>query len=147
MQIILKEDVPHLGVAGDVVTVKDGYGRNYLIPQNLAILATPKSIKQFEHQKRIVAARVDKRRKEAMSTGEKLQGYACTIARHAGDGDRLFGSVSAKDIAHALADDGLDVARRQVMLDRPIKDLGIYPVEIRLHADVIRTINVWVVTR
>ncbi len=147
MQVILKDDVPNLGNAGDVVTVKNGYGRNYLIPQNLALLATPKNIKQFDHQKRIVASRVDKLRKAAMTAGERLRGYACTITRNSGDGDRLFGSVSAKDIANALADDGIEIARRNILLDRPLKQLGIFPVEIHLHAEVRRTINVWVVAR
>lgn len=144
MQIILKEDVPKLGRAGQVVNVKDGYGRNYLIPQNLAVLATPKNVKQFEHQKRIVASKVEKLRKEAMSVADRLVGYACVVARNAGDNDRLFGSVSAKDIAAVLADEGIDVARRQIDLPRPIKQLGIYPVPVRLHADIESQIMVWV---
>lgn len=147
MQVILKEDVPNLGSAGELVTVKDGYARNYLIPQNLALLATPKNLKQLEHQKRIVAARIDKLRKEAATAAEKLQGYACTIQRHAGDSDKLFGSVTAKDIVAALEDDGIEIARRQVELLRPIKQLGIYPVEVRHHADVRSLIHVWVTAR
>lgn len=147
MQVILKEDVPHLGNAGDVVTVKNGYGRNYLIPQNLAVLATPKNVKQFEHQKRVVAAKVEKLRKQAATVAEKLQGYACTISRRAGEGDKLFGSVSAKDIAARLEDDGIEIARRQILLQRPIKELGIYPVRIHLHAEVESDIFVWVTTK
>jgi len=147
MQVILKEDVPGLGTAGSVVNVKDGYARNYLIPQNLALLATPKNVKQLEHQKRLVAARMAKLRKAAASAAEKLAGYACTVARHAGDNDRLFGSVTAKDIVAALQNDGIDVARRQVVLDRPFKQLGIYQVEIRHSADICSRIHVWVTAR
>ncbi len=147
MQVILKEDVPHLGSAGDLVTVKNGYGRNYLIPQSLAVLATPKNVKQFEHQKRIVAAKVEKLRKQAATVAERLTGYSCTITRRAGEGDKLFGSVSAKDIASRLEDDGIEIARRQILIERPIKELGIYPVRIHLHAKVDSDILVWVVTR
>lgn len=147
MQIILKEDVAKLGRAGQVVNVKDGYGRNYLIPQNLAVLATPKNVKQFEHQKRIVASKVEKLRKEAASVADRLVGYSCTIGRNAGDNDRLFGSVSAKDIAAVLADDGIEIARRAIELLKPIKQLGIYPVAVRLHADITSQIMVWVVAK
>lgn len=147
MQIILKEDVAKLGRAGQVVNVKDGYGRNYLIPQNLAVLATPKNVKQFEHQKRIVASKVEKLRKEAASVADRLVGYACTIGRNAGDNDRLFGSVSPKDIAAVLADDGIEIPRRAIELLKPIKQLGIYPVAVRLHADIASQIMVWVVAK
>jgi large subunit ribosomal protein L9 len=147
MQVILKEDVAKLGRAGQVVNVKDGYGRNYLIPQNLAVLATPKHVKQFDHQKRIVAAKVEKLRKAAMSVADRLVGYSCTIARNSGDNDRLFGSVSSKDVAAVLNDDGIDVQRRQIDMVRPIKQLGIYPVPVRLHADIASQIMVWVVSK
>lgn len=147
MQLILKEHVPNLGNAGELVNVKPGYGRNYLIPQNLAVLATPKNVKAFEHQKRVVAAKVEKLRKEAATVAERLEGYSCAIARNSGDNDRLFGSVSAKDIAGVLADDGIEVARRQIVLPRPIKQLGIYPVEVRLHSEIASQIMVWVVAR
>ena len=147
MQVILKEDVPHLGQAGDVVNVKNGYGRNYLIPQNLATIATPKNVKHFDHQKRVVAAKVDKLKARAATVAERLQGLACTIERHARDNDRLFGSVSGKDIAAALAALDIDVPRRQIELQRPIKDLGIYPVDVRLHTDIRSRIFVWVTSK
>ena len=147
MQVILKEDVAKLGQAGDLLTVKPGYGRNYLIPQNLAVLATPRNIKSFDHQKRVVASRVDKLHKKAASAAERLAGYACTIARQSGEGDRLFGSVSAKDIGALLGDEGIEVARRQIDLPRPIKQLGIYPIDIRHHADITSRIHVWVVAK
>ena len=147
MQVILKEDVPHLGQAGEVVRVKNGYGRNYLIPQSLAVLATPKSVKHFEHQKRVVSAKVDKMREKAATVAERLEGFACTLTRHSRDNDMLFGSVSTKDIANALAALDIDVARRQIGLSRPIKELGIYPVDVRLHADIRSRIHVWVVAK
>jgi large subunit ribosomal protein L9 len=147
MQVILKEDVPKLGRAGQVVNVKDGYGRNYLIPQNLAVLATPKNVKQFDHQKRIVSSRVEKLRKAAATVAERLAGYACTISRNCGDNDKLFGSVSPKDIATTLNDEGIDVARRQIDLAKPVKQLGIYPVDVRLHADIRCRIMVWVIAK
>jgi len=111
------------------------------------VLATPKQFKQFEHQKRMVAAKVEKLRKAAMSVSDRLVGYACTIARNSGDNDRLFGSVSPKDIAAVLNEEGIDVQRRQIELPRPIKALGIYPVPIRLHADITSQIMVWVVSK
>lgn len=144
MEVVLTKDVENLGRAGQVVTVKDGVGRNYLIPQNLAVRATPKNVKQFEHRKRVVAAKVEKLRREAAAAAERLSDYACTVSRNAGDDDRLFGSVSAKDVAAVLADDGIDVARRQIDLPRPIKRLGIYVVDVRLHADMVASIRVWV---
>lgn len=147
MQVILREDLPKLGRAGEVVNVKNGYGRNYLIPQGLAALATPRNVKQLVHQKRIVETRLDKVRKSALSVAERLEGLSVTVARQAGDRDRLFGSVSAKDIANALQSEGIDVQRRNVDLERPLKQLGIHPVSIRLHAEVQSEIRVWVVAK
>ena len=147
MQLILREDVPNVGRAGDLVSVKDGFGRNYLIPQGLAVLATPRNVKQLEHEKRIVAARVEKIRKKAMTLAERLDGLSITVQRQAGENDRLFGSVSAKDVAGALQSAGIEVQRRNVEMERPIKTLGIHTVGIRLHAEVRRDIRVWVVAR
>ncbi len=147
MQLILKEDVPKLGHAGEQVSVKAGFGRNYLIPQGLAALATPHNVRQLQHQKRLVARRVEKAHKEALSLAERLEGRAVTFERQAGEKDRLFGSVSAKDVALGLAALGIDVPRRAIQIERPIKQLGIHSVEVRLHADVQREIKVWIVAK
>ena len=147
MQIILTENVPNLGSIGDLIKVKDGYARNYLLPRKLAIVATPKSVKQFEHQKRVVAARMEKLLKSAQGLKEKLEGLSVSIARQVGEEDKLFGSVTSKDIAEALEDKGLDIDRKKIVLDAPIKTQGVFQVPVKLHQDVFATLKVWVVPK
>ena len=147
MQIILTENVPNLGSIGDLIKVKDGYARNYLLPRKLAIVATPKSVKQFEHQKRVVAARMEKLLKSAQGLKEKLEGLSVSIARQVGEEDKLFGSVTTRDIAEALEDKGLDIDRKKIVLDAPIKTQGVFQVPVKLHQDVFATLKVWVVPK
>jgi large subunit ribosomal protein L9 len=147
MQIILTENVPNLGSIGDLVKVKDGYARNYLLPRKLAIVATPKSVKQFEHQKRVVAARMEKLLTSAKGLKEKLEGLSLSISRQVGEEDKLFGSVTTKDIAEALEDKGFDVDRKKIVLDAPIKTQGVFQVPVKLHQDVFATLKVWVVPK
>ena len=145
MQIILTTDIPSLGDAGDLVEVKPGYGANYLIPQGLALPATSSNKNQIEHQRRAISTRIARDRKDAESMSEKLSQVSVTITRLVGDDDKLFGSVSTKDIADALRDQGFDVDRRKIVLETPIKALGVYDVPVKVHRDVIAQIKLWVV--
>ena len=145
MQIILTTDVPSLGVAGDLVEVKAGYGANYLIPQGLALPATSSNKNQIEHQRRAISARLARDRQDAEGLAAKLSHLSVTLTRLVGDDDRLFGSVTNKDIASALRDQGHEVDRRKIILETPIKALGVYDVPVKVHRDVIAQIKVWVV--
>ncbi len=147
MQVILKEDVANLGKTGDVVNVKDGYGRNFLLPKKKAILAAPNNIKQLEHQKKVVEALQLKRKKQAEALSEKLAGLSLTIQRDAGEEDKLFGSVTTKDISEALRGEGYIVDRHDLVLEAPIKQLGIFDVPVKLHPEVTGTVKVWVVKK
>lgn len=147
MKVILKQDVDQVGRAGDIVEVADGFGRNYLIPKGLAIRATAGSLAQIEHRKRMVEAGIARARKAAVALKERLEGISCRIAREAGEEDKLFGSVTARDIATALAEEGIHVDHRAIQLEKPIKHLGIFPVQIKLARDVVATVRVWVVAK
>lgn len=145
MRIILREDVSNLGKSGEVVTVRDGFGRNYLLPQGLALPATERNVKQIEHQKKIIAARNAKLAKDAQAVADKLSALQVVITRQAGEGDRLFGSVSSRDIEDALKPMGVVVDRKKIHLPEPIKSLGDYQVEIKLGQSVTGKIKVRVV--
>jgi len=145
MQVILLEDVPSLGKAGDVVRVSDGYGRNYLIPQRKAIVSTEKNLKMLEHQKREVQKRIEKKRKDVQKIAEIIEGLSCTLARSAGESGKLFGSVTSMDIENFLKEQGIEVDRKRIHLEEPIKSIGMYSVPIRLDAQVTAHLKVWVV--
>ncbi len=145
MEVILRTDVPKLGKAGDIVKVKDGFARNYLLPKGLAIPANQKTIKALENQRRIILAKAERERKKAQSLAEKLAGLTLTFYRKVIEGDRIYGSISAQDIVKALEEKGVNLERRFVLLDEPIKKLGTYEIFIRLGPDVEVKINVEVV--
>lgn len=145
MNLILKENVAALGNAGDTVKASDGYARNYLIPQGLAIEANTKNLKVLEHEKKHILQLVEKEKKKAATIAEKLVGITCTIARRVGDQDKLFGSVGAKDIEQVLQEAGLSVERKNILLDEPLKALGEYAVKIKLPAGVVAEVKVHVV--
>ena len=147
MQVILQVDVPPLGKAGDVVTVKEGYGRNYLLPQKKAVLADPKNLRLLEHQKRVVAAKQMKLKKGFEELADKINGTTVTIARETAEEDKIFGSVTTKDIAEALRKEGITIDRHDIQLDHPIKSIGVFDVNIKLHSDVTGTVKVWVVKK
>lgn len=147
MQLILCEDVPNLGKTGDTVTIKDGYGRNYLLPRGLAVVATPRNMRRMEHERRVIAQRDTKRRKDAQSIKERIEGLSLTIAKNTGEEDKLFGSVTNRDIAEALKQEGLEIDRKVIQLEQPIKALGVYTVEIRLASDVTAELKLWVVAK
>jgi len=142
MQIILKEDIEKLGQMGDMVEVKRGYARNYLIPRNLAVEATPKNVKQLEHQKRVVAARIARVRKDSESLAEKLTGLSVTLRHRVGEEEKLFGSVTTMEIAEALREQGVEVDRRKVSLEEPIKRLGEYEAKVKLPGGVSASVKV-----
>ncbi len=145
VQVILRDDVEHLGRSGDLVKVKPGYARNFLLPRGLAAIATRGNIAQIEHEKKAALARAAKQRAAAQARAGELDGVSVEISAKAGDNKKLFGSVGAKDIAAALEAKGIDVDRRKIVLDEPIKELGEHEVAIRLGYEVSGTIKVQVV--
>ncbi|MFI5303307.1 MAG: 50S ribosomal protein L9 [Nitrospiria bacterium] len=142
MKVILKEDVDHLGKMGNLVDVKDGFARNFLIPNRKAVLATDRNTKELEHEKKIIDVKLKKIRKEAESLGEKIQALTLHIQVQAGEGDKLFGSVTSQDIADALERESIAIDKKKILLEKPLKELGLFPVPIKLHADVIANIKV-----
>jgi large subunit ribosomal protein L9 len=145
MEVILRTDVPKLGKAGDIVKVKDGFARNYLLPKGLAIPANQKTIKALENQRKIILAKAERERKKAQNLAEKLTGVTLTFYRKVIEGERIYGSISAQDIVKALEEKGLNLERRFVLLDEPIKQLGTYEIPIRLGPGVEVRISVEVV--
>lgn len=145
MQVILREDVDKLGKIGDTVKVRDGYARNYLIPMKKAIEATPKNLRALEHAKKMVADRLRRLKKEAATLADNIKGLSVTIKAKAGEEGKLFGSVTSMDIAEAVKARGLDIDKRKILLDEPIKRLGEYTVKVKLHPDVAADIAVTVV--
>lgn len=136
MQVILLERIGRLGQMGDVVTVKDGFARNFLLPQGKALRATKANRERFEKERAQLEARNLELKSEASAVAEKLQGKSFIIIRQAGDSGQLYGSVTTRDISAAVTEGGFSIERRQVMLDRPIKTLGLHDVRIGLHAEV-----------
>lgn len=145
MEIILRQDYEQLGKTGDIVKVKDGYARNYLIPKGIAYIATKESKKRLENEIKLRSWRLEKEKRLAEELAKKLENVSCTIPVQVGEEDKLFGSVTSQNIAEALAGQGYEVDRRKIQLDEPIKSLGIYSVPIKLHPDVTATVKVWVV--
>ena len=145
MKIILREDVENLGKVGDVVEVKPGYGRNFLIPRGKAVMATLGNIRKIEHDKKVILARQAKLKASATAVARRLAEVEIRIARKVGEQDKLYGSVTALDVAEALAALQLQVDRRQIQLDEPIKALGDFEVPVKLHTEVVQAVKVRVV--
>ena len=145
MKIIIREDYEPLGKVGDIVTVKDGFARNYLIPKQIAVLATPKNMKILEEEQKMMVRRHDKDRRRAEALSKELEKVSLTAAVAVGEEDRVFGSVTSQTIAELLKEKGYDIDKRKVQLDEPIKALGIYTVTVKLHTDVEAKIRLWVV--
>jgi len=145
MKVILTEDVTYLGIAGDLLKVKDGYARNYLIPNGHAVIATVQNIKNLEHQKRQIQSKLQKIKKEAEQLAKKIEAVSCTVTKPAGEEDKLFGSVTSADIFASLKNEGIDIDKKKILLDDPIKCLGIFTVPVKLHSEVIAQLKVWVV--
>lgn len=145
MKVILREDVANLGKAGDLADVRNGYGRNFLIPYGKAVPASDTNIRQLEHQKRVIFQRQAKLKASAEAVAAKVSSLQVTIARKVGEQDKLYGSVTNKDIADALAKMGTEIDRHTIQLAEPIRALGTFDVAVKLHADVAANIKVWVV--
>jgi len=145
MKVILKEDIPRLGTMGETVQVAPGYGRNYLIPQGKAVLATSKNFKELEHQRQLIMRKADLIRKDAESFAEKFRGLTLTLARKVVEEDKIYGSVSVSDISQALEEAGVEIERKLIKLDEPIKSLGEFQVPVKVHADVTAELTVQVV--
>lgn len=145
MEVVLKKDYAALGKAMDVVSVKDGYARNFLIPSGIAVPATEGNKKVVAETKRFAEKREAKRRVEAEQLAKKIEKVPCTLSAKVGEEDKIFGSVTNQDIADFLAKEGFEVDKRNVLLDEPIRQLGVYTIEIKLHGDVSAQLKVWVV--
>ena len=145
MEVILRQAVENLGKPGDVVKVKNGYARNYLLPHNLAYEATPGNLKRIQQEKDRLEAAEGQRRGSAQEIATKLEQVSLTFSARVGEEGKLFGSVTATDIAQQLEQQGFHVEKRQIDLHEPIKSLGVYRVPVRLHADVKPEIRVWVI--
>ena len=145
MKIILTEDVDRLGSAGEIVQVKDGYARNYLLPQKLALVANKSNMAVYEEVNRQKEARSNRARREAEALSRSLSKASCTVSVAVGEEDRIFGTVTAQQVSDLLREQGFEVDRRTVQLDEPIRALGVYDVPIHLHPEVEATVKVWVV--
>jgi large subunit ribosomal protein L9 len=145
MKVILRQDYEKLGSVGDVVDVKDGYARNYLIPRNIAYQATPNSILQLEEEKKQHARHQEKEKRSSEKLAAELEKVSVTIQMNVGEDDKLFGSVTSQMIADSLKEKGFTIDKRHIELEDTIKALGIYTVDVRLPGSVIGKVKVWVV--
>jgi len=136
MQVILREDIDNLGKIGDLVKVAEGYARNYLVPQKKAIEATPDNVRSMDHAKKMVADRLRKLKKEAAAEADQIKGLVITIKAKVGEEGKLFGSVTSMDIAEAAKAQGVNIDKRKISLEEPIKRVGDYTVTVKLHTDV-----------
>ena len=145
MKVILIDEIRGLGTRGDVVNVKDGYARNYLLPKNLAREATPGNLKSVDQERKKWAMLAQKEKEQAAKAAEAVKGTKIVVSKRVGEGGQLFGSVTANEIADGLAAKGFEVDKRRIELAHPIKTLGVHDVEVRLHKDVSAQIQVEVV--
>ncbi len=145
MKIILKETLENLGKAGEIVEVKPGYARNFLIPQGKANLATESAMRAYKEEKKLIERKASKEKNAAEELSEKLSKISVTSAVQVGEEEKIFGSVTSQNIADLLKDQGFDIDRRKIVLDDGLKALGVYDVKVKLHPEVDATIKVWVV--
>lgn len=145
MKVILRQNVESLGKAGETIKVADGYARNFLIPKGLAAEANTRNLKVFEHEKKRILQSAEKIQKQAEEMAAKLSLVTCTIARRVGEQEKLFGSVGVKDIEEALVAQGIEIDKRNIILEEPIKSLGEFPIRIKLSAGVSAEIKIAVV--
>ena len=144
MKVILTKDLDNLGKAGALVEVKTGYGRNYLLPRNLAVLATARNVRQLDHQKAGILARSAKEKQNMTAMAGKLTAIELKFTRKVGDQNKLFGSVTSKDIHEQLVAQGYEVERKQIHLPEPLKEIGTHEVPVKLHSDVTAKVKVTV---
>jgi len=141
VKLILREDVPKLGHAGEVVSVKPGYARNFLLPQGKAALASEAKVKELDHHKRLIAEKVARELKDFTATRDRLEQFLLEVEAQAGEEGRLFGSVTAMQIAELIGEKGIEIDRRKIELAEPIKEVGEHIVPIRLHREVIARVS------
>lgn len=145
MKVILREDDNKLGKTGDVVEVKNGYARNYLFPRNLAVRADASHMKQLEHERKVLHDRKEKQDKQARRLAERIGKASCTISVRVGEEEKIFGSITAIDIAEALTKAGVEVDKKDIHLEEPIKSLGVFTVPVKLSSELEAKLKVWVV--
>jgi len=147
MEVILHQDIERIGKTGQIVKVKDGFARNFLIPNGLALPLTPANLKKLEQEKQIKTLQLEKAKREAEGLKEKLAHLSLTIPVLTHDEDRLYASITAQDLAVALKEEGFDIDKNSILLEEPIKSLGIYEVLVNLHPEIPAKIKVWVVKK
>ena len=145
MKIILRKNVSGLGKEDDLVDVAVGYARNFLIPKGLALAANRGNIRLIEEEKKKEVKRIEKEKEGLENLAKKVETISCTISSKAGDDGKLYGSVTSLDVSEALKKEGIDIDKKKIMLEEPIKSLGIYHVEIKLHPDINSKVKVWVI--
>lgn len=145
MKVILRKDIDKLGAVGDIVEVANGYARNYLVPQGMVYMATEGNLKRVEEEKRQLAKQAIRTEEMAKEKAESLSEASLTFMVKATDDDQLYGSVSEGDIAEKLEEIGFEVDKKMILLDEPIKSLGVYTIDVKLHPEVIGQIKVWIV--
>ncbi len=145
MQVILTQDVENLGKAGELVSVRPGYGRNYLVPRGFAVSATVRNKNRLEHERAVIARKVEKERATANELAGRINGMTLQFERVVGEDEKLFGSVTSRDIAEQLKKANVDIDHRWVQLEQPVKALGKYEVPVRLSAGVVASLKFWVV--
>lgn len=147
VKVVLLEDVPSLGQSGEVVSVRDGYGRNFLFPRKLALLCTPANLHVLEMKKKQHQVQARREKQKYQELAKRVNELSCTINVQAGEDEKLFGSVTNQDIQQALAQEGIELDKRKIELAEPIRKLGVYHVPVRLHPDIQAQLKVWVVQR
>jgi large subunit ribosomal protein L9 len=145
MEIILKKDAPSLGKLGNVVKVADGYARNYLIPHGIGLEATPKNLKLLEKEVKIWQKKAERQKEEAQKLAQEIEKLSLSFARKAGEEDKIFGSVTSLDIEEKIKENGIQIDRKKIHLEEPIKALGIFTVPVKLHQEVTASLKVCVV--
>ena len=145
MQVLLREDMEKLGRRGEVVKVAPGYARNFLLPKHLAVRVTPGNMKLIEQEQRAIKVRYDRERQGGEELARRLAQVSCTIVKKVGEHDTLYGAVTTHEIGQVLEKEGIEIDRRRILLDQPIKALGVYTVPIKVHPEVTAELKVWVV--
>lgn len=147
MKVILQENIDTLGRVGDIVNVADGYGRNFLLPRQKAILADERNMKVLNHQRLLSTHRRAKAVKEAQALAKRIEALSLSVSRQAGENDKLYGSVTAMDIEAALRAEKVEIDRKMIHLEEPIKNLGAFTVDVKLHPEVVAHLKVWVIKK
>ncbi len=142
MKVILQENIASLGDVGDVLNVADGYARNFLLPRKKALEANPRNVKALEHIKRVTAHKAKQLEHDIRTVAETLSGVSLAFPVQTGKDDKLFGAITSRDIEKRLIEDGFDVNRRNIHLDQPLKELGTFPISIKLHQGITATVSV-----